>query len=93
MTYRIILDPTLSEGDLRKIWGLDHGQRLGLDADPTNWTGVWVDARGNWVGNLPAKVLVGDINGRSGSKFAGCKMATIGFVLGYNVAKQKEIHL
>ena len=35
MTYRIILDPTLSEEDLGKIWGLDHGQRLGLDADPT----------------------------------------------------------
>jgi len=35
MTYRIILDPTLSEEDLGKILGLDHGQRLGLDADPT----------------------------------------------------------
>ena len=35
MTYRIILDPTLSEEDLGKIWGLDYGQRLGLDADPT----------------------------------------------------------
>jgi len=33
---------------------------------PYHWTGVWVDARGNWVGNLPTEVLVDDINGRSG---------------------------
>jgi len=65
MTYRIILDPTLSEEDLGKIWGLDHAAAL-FRRRPYHWTGVWVDARGTWAGNLPTKVLVSDINRRSG---------------------------
>jgi len=93
MTCHIILDPYVVIRRSRQDLGIGSWAAVLSRRQPYHWTGGWVDARATWVGNLPAKVLVGDINGRSGSKFAGCKMATIDFVLEYNVAKQKEIHL
>ena len=66
MTVDIVLDPYVVRRRSRQDLGIGSWAAALSRRRPYHWTAVWVDARTTWVGNLPTKGLVGDINRLSG---------------------------